>query len=109
MFGARLEVEPRLPRQHVEHAALSRDGVLLVAGKRRERLVITYATRVMKQLLDGDVARIVGQFRYVGPDPVAEAQLPVTFEEQNRQRRELLGKRRQIEHGPRSQRYPVFE
>jgi hypothetical protein len=41
MFGARLEVELRLAREHGKHVALGDDVVGRIAGKRRQRQVVT--------------------------------------------------------------------
>ena len=76
MFVSRLEIEPHLPRERIQHAALCNHLIGWISRKSRQCQIVTQTACVMEQLSDRDAGRMVGQFRQVGPNAVLELQLP---------------------------------
>ncbi len=81
----------------------------IFAGQSEQLIVVTDAAGVVQQVPDRDGITVVRYLGQIGPDIVIEGKLPLTLRQQDRRRREHLGRRSDEEDGRGRYRHAVFQ
>jgi len=108
----REKIEAFLPDNNPQRIIIGRHIVIMDARKKKQRLVIAKAVRVVQQVEYGDLLsplRIIRQLRNVLSDVVIEPQLALFFEKKNARGCELLRHRANVEHGLWTNAYVLFD